>query len=113
MIVGHKIERYLTAQQFDYGGHWEVTTHRKLTELHATKGWRVVRHDRSVQHVRYLPGIRERREANITRFVWLNHKGPRAPMRDQPIPERALLRHGWYQRKLRRLEATGIPVNQP
>jgi prophage tail gpP-like protein len=55
MIVGHKIERYLTVVGRDYGGHWEVTTHDVITELHATKGWRRVAHHRNVQRVRNLP----------------------------------------------------------
>jgi hypothetical protein len=101
MIVGHKIERYFTVQRrWAPDSHWQVITHDRVTELHATKGWRVIRHDQNVQHVRRL-----RRFAGSTRFVrcrepkhvtqgtsWLDSVSP-------AVRERAINRH-----KVRRVE---------
>lgn len=76
MIVGYKIEQYLTGEQ--RGGVWTITTHRAVTELHATKGWRSVRHTRHVQRVRKIPTSRQWRDAHITTFEGVK-KGLRRP----------------------------------
>ena len=54
-IVGHKIVQYIHAVKRDYGGHWEITHHQIVHELHATKGWRFLRHDKKVHTARKLP----------------------------------------------------------
>jgi hypothetical protein len=77
MIVGHKIEQWLEIT--DGRGHWNVTTHRKVTELHATKGWRVVRRDRSLQRVRNLPSWRDRHAVTQRVFV----RTPTSPSRNR------------------------------
>lgn len=105
MIVGHKIEQYLTVERRDYGGHWEMTTHRVVTELHATKGWRKLGHGRHVQNVRRLPSIGEWRKANITRFEPARRPGDAEPKLDwidtisETAREKAVMRH-----KVRRVE---------
>lgn len=105
MIVGHKIEQYLTAERFDYGGHWEITTHRVVTELHATKGWRQTRHTKHIQNVRRLPSVTDWRKANVTMFVRGRRPGPVAGPRgwlENASPaarDRAINRH-----KARRVE---------
>lgn len=45
-IVGARIDQYVTCVARDYGGSFDVTAHRVTIELHATKGWRVVAHQR-------------------------------------------------------------------
>lgn len=94
-IVGHKIEQYLTAVRID--GHFEVTTHRVVTELHATKGWRQTRHSRRVQNLRNLPN---KRVLAQERFVLFEHAPPygngKLPKWSRPdftITPEALLRH--------------------
>lgn len=54
-VVGHKIVQYVRAVKRDYGGHWEITHHQLVHELHATKGWRFLRHDTKVHTARKLP----------------------------------------------------------
>lgn len=68
-IVGHKIERYLTAVKRDYGGHWDVTHHQIITELHATKGWRESSHERKVHRVRRLPPPDQWRAARVSEYI--------------------------------------------
>ncbi len=100
MIVGHKIQQYLTIVPFDYGGHYEVITHRIVVELHATKGWRVVRHDRSLQRVRNRPSWRDRNKVTISTFVRARPKRDRQPIGlTDAAMERAVMRH-----KVRRVE---------
>lgn len=68
-IVGHKIERYLTAEWHDYGGHCVVTHHQVITELHATKGWRPAGHECRQHSVKRLPPVDQWRNADVTVFV--------------------------------------------
>ena len=100
MIVGHKIEQWLTAEKRDYGGHWEVTSHRRVTQLHSTKGWRPVGHSKHVQLVRHLPSPRVWREADVTTFVGGRPKRDRRPIGlTDAAMEKAAMRH-----KVRRVE---------
>ena len=103
MIAGHKIEQYLTIRWVEAEvNYWEVTTHRTVTELHATKGWRVVRRDRSIQRTRKFPSWRERDKATLTTFVRTRQLKPdsRTPTGLTPVAmERAVMRH-----KVRRVE---------
>lgn len=106
MIVGHKIEQDMTFKWVEAEvNYWEVSTRRVVTELHATKGWRVIRRERGIQRVRKLPSWGERRKATMTTFVrarrsgsveksegWLESATPASR-------ERAVLRH-----KVRRVE---------
>lgn len=111
-IVGHKIERYLTGEQ--RGGLWLVIHHQVITALHATKGWRPHSYDRKLHEVKELPTIDQWRAADITVFV----RNPDLPPKVRPEygfqfatearREASLMRHGWYRRRLARLEATGI-----
>lgn len=102
MIVGHKIEQWMTVEPRQYGAHWEVTTYRRVTELHATKGWRPVRRSRHVQLVRNPPSPRVRQEARFTRFEPARRRRDRALTEFHMTPaarERSLMRHGWYRRQ--------------
>lgn len=103
MIVGHKIELYLTGVQHHLPEpHWQVTSHVIITELHATKGWRRVSHTRDLQRVRNLPPLDIWRGANVTTF---KRQHPVTKPRDNfqfrsaESKERSLLRHGWYRRQ--------------
>lgn len=95
-IVGHKIERYLTAEKPVQGLPWIVTHHQVITELRATKGWLRVSHERKHHTVDKLPPLDQWRNANVTEFHRKN--ATKAP-RFQPIEitEKAKLRHKWYR----------------
>ncbi len=103
MIVGHKIAQYLTIERPPYGGPYEVTTHRAVTELHSTKGWRPAGHTRDIQRVRHLPSPKAQQDAHFVRFVPASAPKERKPdFIDTMSPaarERAVMRH-----KVRRVE---------
>jgi hypothetical protein len=66
-----------------------------VQELHSTKGWKP----------RYsVPASRFPWAPSAGVFCWADGCGPQRKIDDvQPvIPERMLLRHGWYRRKLRK-----------
>lgn len=99
-IVGRKTETYLTAEQRDYGGHWEVTKHTIVNELHATKGWRTIMRHQQTQKRKRPPFTSEREAHTTSRFERaMPRKEPKYP--EINIPEAMLMRHGWYRRKVR------------
>lgn len=104
MIVGHKIERYLTGFRRDYGLSWEITHHQVITELHATKGWRTVSHERKRHVVKELPPKDQWRAAAVTVFVRKNPKKERADFEfpSEEAKTRSLMRHRERRRDIRR-----------
>lgn len=67
-IVGRKVERYLTVVKNGAGRSWTVTHHQIITELHATKGWREISHERKEHRVKRLPPMSQWRAADISIF---------------------------------------------
>jgi len=67
----------------------------RVQELHSTKGWRPVYE---------VPTRRFAWSPVVGAFHWADGCGPRRDPPDEAriIPEKALLRHGWYRRKLRK-----------
>lgn len=123
MIVGTKIERYLTAERVA-GEPWKMTFHVVQTELHATKGWRKVSHRRQVNRVASLPPLSAWRAADTISFKRSRY-APRSRVTPHLVVDRAsslkkmersinlgavapqptereLMEHGWYRRKLRK-----------
>jgi hypothetical protein len=84
-IVGTKIVRYLTAVKRDYGGHFDVIHHQVIAELHATKGWRVIRREAKVHTVKKLPTRRQWRAAFITVFRWMHKPSLRRTRYGVPV----------------------------
>ncbi len=99
MIVGHKIEQSITVRAIDYGSSHLVTTTRKLSELHATKGWRRIGAGRDVKRVINPPSPRSLREGTFTRFKPTRQPGPTEQRPDwidtisKAARERAVMRH--------------------
>lgn len=103
MIVGHKTERFVTVQRHTdpaYG--YLAIGNEVVTELHATKGWR------RVKHRRQIIGPCKRRDiqralasGSSATFKPRRNPGPFATDVSFPITEKMLMRHGWYRRKLR------------
>jgi hypothetical protein len=95
-IVGRKTETFLTGHQRNYGEPWTVTRHVVTTELHATKGWRQVSHQRSVSKVAKLPSVADWRAAASTTFE-------RTMPRKDPAPDYSgmydPMRHPWQRKK--------------
>lgn len=83
MIVGHKTDTYLTTrwQWSNMFNRLIVTKHTVVNELHATKGWRTVRHDRKERIRTIKPTIAELRLNDVTTFE-----------RRRPNPKYGLLR---------------------
>lgn len=103
-IVGHKIEQWFEITVSYDRKYYRVVTHRRVMELHATKGWRGERHTQAVQHVRNLPSIREQRKAQFSVFQRLRSLGTPAPKwsrPDFPIKPEALMRHRERRRDIR------------
>jgi hypothetical protein len=104
-IVGRRVEVYQTAQGI-YGQPWIVTRHTVATEMHATKGWRTVSHQRSVSMVAKLPSVADWRKAASTTFERTK------PARDRGVLNMShtydLMRNPWQRRnngaEARRLE---------
>lgn len=69
-IVGHKIVQYVRVVMSEYGTNCEITHHQIVHELHATKGWRYLRHDTKVHTARKLPSREMWRELTRSVFVW-------------------------------------------
>lgn len=67
MIVGLKTDSYLTSVRTN-NGPYHVTHHTVLIELHATKGWRCVSHQRRVFIERRRRTKWEWRAADVTTF---------------------------------------------
>lgn len=96
MIVGHKIERYLTAERKwfdDRAANWIITQHVVVTELHATKGWRKVKHARRNTVVNRLPPMSMWRGNAVTTFERTRKPGPVAVSEPAPVSEKAFMRH--------------------
>jgi hypothetical protein len=83
-IVGHKIERWMTVEPYDYGNTYYVAIHTRLIELHATKGWRPVRHDWTEHTARHPPGRRDRERHTGTTFVRTRPKGGSVRLQVRP-----------------------------
>ena len=103
MIVGYKTERFVTVQRHTdpaYG--YLAIGNEVLTGLHATKGWRHVRHRRQII------GPCESRDVRRALASGLSVTFKRAGKpRDRgvaaiPITEKMLMRHGWYRRQKER-----------
>lgn len=100
-IVGHKTESYLIAERV-FDKPWTVTRHVIVTELHATKGWRKISHQRRT-HVRTrLPSIKEWRLNDVTKFEWIRRRERSIPGHRWIDMERARMRHAWYRRQKER-----------
>jgi hypothetical protein len=68
MIVGHKIDTYLTAKR--YGSRaFTITEHVEVRELHATKGWRHISHRRKAQAVTKLPFPAEWKACTTSTYI--------------------------------------------
>lgn len=78
-IVGARIDQYVTCVARDYGGSFDVTAHRVTIELHATKGWRVVAHQRRRSQIGWrTPQHREALRARSSAFIARGGLGARA-----------------------------------
>lgn len=113
-IVGLETDTYLTSVRTN-NGPYHVTQHTVLTELHATKGWRRVSHQRQTFIAHRRTSASEWRAADRTTFERMTNGVPKWSRPDFQFPneaarEASMLRHGWYRRKLARLEATGMQL---
>lgn len=79
MIVGHKIDTYLTARGFR--GNYVITEHAEVRELHPTKGWRLINHRRKDQTVGRMPSAKEWRACHSETFVPTERERSPRPLR--------------------------------
>lgn len=107
MIVGTMIDRFARPGRYldetGFANVYFVTVVERA--LHATKGWRVIRKERVIvsrprgglrlpRHHQLFTRTRKRGEEKEYRFAKL--------LANEAARERALMRHGWYRKKLRK-----------
>jgi len=85
---------------------WEITHHQIVHELHATKGWRLIRHDRKRHMATRLPPRTERGMLHRTIFVRNPELGASTPKWSRPAfaePNlKAQMRHRERRRDIER-----------
>lgn len=101
MIVGHKTERFITVHRHTdpaYG--FLAIGNEVVTALHATKGWRRIKHRRQIiGPCKKRDVARARAAGSSTTFDRQHRRMDRAKIHPIPITEKMQMRHWWYRKK--------------